>query len=86
MIWPEFEDENGIVITDTDKHISRTGKARMWIMAPKMRSYHKDKIKVSLKGFFMEGGTRVAECEVIEMVDLLINPREPIEVKGRLYD
>jgi hypothetical protein len=76
MIWPEFEDENGDVIIDTNKQISKIGKAKMWIVNPKMRNYHKEKIEIGLKGFFMEGSRRVAECEIIEMMDLRINPTE----------
>jgi hypothetical protein len=48
----------------------------MWIVIPKMRQFHRDKIKVGLKGFFMEGSRRVAECEVIEILGLLTNPIE----------
>jgi len=74
MIWPEFEDENGNVITQSDNPISGTGVARMWIINPATRPFHRDKITVGLKSYFMEGSRRVAECEVIELGDLKINP------------
>lgn len=76
MIWPEFEDEQGNLITDTTTPVSPFGTARMWIIMPKMRPFHKDKIKVGLKGFFREGSRSVAECEVIEIVGLTTNPSE----------
>ena len=85
MIWPEFEDEAGKVILNSAIELPKTGTARMWILMPKMRSYHKTKIHIGLKGFFMEGSRRVADCEVIEIVDLLINPTETIEINGQFY-
>jgi hypothetical protein len=76
MIWPEFEDEKGnLILTDTVP-VQQTGTAKMWILVPEGRNYHKSKIKVGLAGYFMEGSRRVAECEVIEIVDLLSNPTE----------
>src|SRR5687768_4756849 len=55
MIWPEFQDENGNVITRTDSVVAREGIARMWIINPQTRPLHRDKIKLGLKGYFMEG-------------------------------
>jgi len=74
MIWPEFEDEQGNIIIQSDCPISQEGIARMWIIMPPMRLFHRDKINIGLKGFFMEGSRRVAECEVIELIDLKTNP------------
>jgi hypothetical protein len=76
MIWPEFEDEQGDVITDSDLMISVNGTARMWIINPEMRSIHKERIQIGTKGYFMEGARRTAECEVIEIAGLLSNPTE----------
>ena len=76
MMWPEFESENGELILDDSVSVPLSGTARMWIIFPVMRMYHKAKIKVGLKGYFMEGGKRVAECELIEILDLLTNPTE----------
>lgn len=75
MIHPEFEDENGNIILDNKEHILATGTARMWILIPERRNYHEDKIVIGTKGFFMEGNIKVAECEVIEILGLLTNPR-----------
>jgi len=74
MIWPEFEDEDGKVINETQKRVKATGTARMWIIVPKMRQMHRGKIKVGMKGYFMESSRRVAECEVIEILGLNSNP------------
>jgi hypothetical protein len=76
MIWPEFEDQKGNVITDTEERVKTTGTARMWVIIPKMRQMHRDKITIGLKGYFMEGSRRVAECEVIEIVGLNSNPSD----------
>jgi hypothetical protein len=76
MIWPEFEDEQGNVITDTEKRVNSVGTARMWVIVPKMRQMHRDRIRVGVKGYFMEGSRRVAECEVIEIIGLKSNPSE----------
>ncbi|MBL7709028.1 MAG: hypothetical protein JNJ86_08135 [Chitinophagaceae bacterium] len=76
MIWPEFEDSHGNVITQSDIPVPNEGIARMWIIMPPMRLFHRDKIDIGLKGFFMEGSRKVAECEVILLVDLKTNPTE----------
>lgn len=85
MIWPEFEDEDGNVIKNNDVRVQTNGTASMWILMPEMRSYHKTKIKTGLKGYFMEGSRRVAECVIIEILDLHKNPTKPIEINGIIY-
>lgn len=76
MIWPEFENEQGSVITDTETRVNKKGTARMWIITSKMRQMHRDRIKIGVKGYFMEGSRRIAECEVIEIVSLSTNPSQ----------
>lgn len=76
MIWPEFENEIGELLLNDAVSVPMSGTAKMWILDPEMRIYHKGKIQVGLKGYYMEGSKRVAECEVIEILDLLINPTE----------
>jgi hypothetical protein len=71
MIWPEFEDENGGLISSGQ--VPREGTARMWIINYQTRKYHQTRIKKGTKGYFMEGARKTADCEVIEIVDLLIN-------------
>jgi len=74
MIWPEFENTEGEIIVENDKSVPEKGTARMWIIVSENRPYHYDKIKVGLKGYFMEGRKKVAECEVIEILGLKTNP------------
>jgi hypothetical protein len=74
MIWPEFEDSNGNLILNNDFSVPQNGIAQMWIIVPKRRSYHFDKIKPGIIGYFMEGSRKVAECEIVEIVGLLTNP------------
>jgi hypothetical protein len=76
MIHPEFEDDNGEMILEDKEQVSIIGTARMWILIPERRIYHENKILIETKGFFMEGSRKVAECEVIEILGLLTNPRE----------
>ncbi len=74
MIWPEFEDSEGNVILENDKPVPNSGTARMWIINNEMRPNHYERIKVGIKGYFREGATISAECEVIEILDLKTNP------------
>ena len=73
MIWPEFEDESGNVITEDETHVPKEGTARMWIISEGMRPYHKEKIIPGMKGFMMEGHHKTGEYQVIEINGL----REP---------
>jgi hypothetical protein len=41
----------------------------MWIINEANQVLHKERIKIGLKGFFMEGPHKSAECEVIEVVN-----------------
>ncbi len=71
MIWPEFEDESGNVIVSKDTLIAMSGTARMWVISPERRPIHQECIRIGTKAYFMEGKP-VAECEVIEIVGLLL--------------
>lgn len=73
VIWPEFEDENGNIILENEKHVLVSGTARMWIIMPPMRIYHRERIKVGTRGYFLED-RNIAECEVIEICNLNSNP------------
>ncbi len=73
MIWPEFEDSYGNVLLENDSPVPNCGTARMWIIKDEMRPSHYDRIKVGMKGYFIEG-IITAECEVIEILDLKKNP------------
>jgi hypothetical protein len=70
MIWPEFEDENGNLILENDSPVRESGTARMWILVPEHRKYHKEHLKVGATGYFKEGIKSTAICEVIEIIGL----------------
>lgn len=70
MIHPEFLDEKGNVILDRNILMSQTGQAKMWILNDQLRDFHKSKIKIGTKGFFVEGHHKTAICEVIDLVGL----------------
>lgn len=70
MIWPEFLDEEQNVILDKSVRIPSSGKAKMWIINETLKDLHRERIKIGLKAFFVEGPHKVAECEVIETVAL----------------
>ena len=42
----------------------------MWILNPNYYDYHKQRIKLGTKGYFMEGGHKTAECIVIAIIGL----------------
>jgi len=70
IIWPEFEDEEGNVITDKSISVPENGTARMWIINDDFIKYHQGKIKLGTKGYFKEGQRSTAECEVIELINI----------------
>ena len=73
MIHPEFLDNNGNVL-DKDVQVPISGIARMRILSEEMKGIiHRKRIKVGVKGYFMEGGRRVAEAEVTKVVGLKEN-------------
>jgi hypothetical protein len=76
IVWPEFEDANGNVILENDHPVPNEGTALMWVIIPERRIIHKEKIKAGTKGFFREGPTYIADCDVIEIIDLFKNPTE----------
>lgn len=70
MIWPEFLDKQNNIILDKSLRVPDFGNAQMWIINDALVDLHKGRIKIGLKAFFMEGPHKVAECEVIEVVNL----------------
>jgi hypothetical protein len=74
MIHPEFEYSDGNVILYNDRSVPHEGTARMWILINEMRPYHYERVKVGAKGSFREGAKLIADCEIIEILDLRINP------------
>ncbi|HEV7351001.1 hypothetical protein [Telluribacter sp.] len=74
MIYPEFLDESGQVITDLSSRVSEKGRAAMWILNDKMQEYHRDRIRVGTTGYFLEGDKKVATCIVTEIGSLIAEP------------
>ena len=73
MIWPEFEDKEGMLIPEKTQVLS-SGVARMWIVNSEMiEKVHKGRMKIGTKGYFMEGGRKVAEAQIIRLVRLSDN-------------
>jgi len=49
----------------------------MWILIPEMRAeIHRARIQPGVRGYFMEGGRRVAEAVVTRVIGLHTNPNE----------
>jgi hypothetical protein len=69
MIHPEFESGDGGIISE-DEVVPPTGTAGMWILVDEMRNFHRERIRIGVKGFMMEGPYRLAEIVVIEVVSL----------------
>ncbi len=74
MIWPEFEDEKGNIILSRGEPIPSMGTARMWVINDVRRPYHYDRVRIGVKCHFYEGGRKIADCEIIEVLDLIKNP------------
>jgi len=42
----------------------------MYVLNAELRPEHKRRIRVGIKGFFVEGARRTASCEVVEVLGL----------------
>ena len=74
MIYPEFLGKDGQPIEEGIP-VSLDGRASMFILSPEMRaSVHQGRIKIGTRGYFMEGGRKVGCLEVVQVVDLHVNP------------
>ncbi len=67
MIFPEFRDEKGNIITDNSEDVSVEGIADMWIIMPEMIDFHKSKLEIGRRGYLVEGSVKMAECEIISI-------------------
>ncbi|MEQ3515731.1 hypothetical protein ABMY35_20625 [Pseudoalteromonas sp. BZB3] len=71
MIWPELLDENGQVIEDTTPgNAPYKGTANMWILSDEMRDFHRKRIKVGTRGYWVRGPFKVASVTVIKLGEL----------------
>lgn len=69
-IWPRFLDCDG------NEHcsyqvIDSTGLANMYIVSGELaESVHQGRVEVGVQGYLMEGSRRVAEAEIIELLNI----------------
>ena len=68
MVWPEFIDSSGAVLPEGE--VPLEGRALMFIVNPERRQFHKQRIAVGTRGYFVEGPRKVAECEVTAILGL----------------
>jgi hypothetical protein len=74
MVWPEFLDERGIEISNTESQVPPSGNAYMWIV--NFDSYSDIHRTLAVPGaccWFMEGSRRVAEASVVRQIGLLLS-------------
>ena len=62
MVWPEFIGPSGSVLPEGEVPV--TGRAFMFIVNVDRWSFHQERIAPGVRGFFVEGSKKVAECEV----------------------
>jgi hypothetical protein len=71
MIWPEFLDAGGSVISDEQSLVPPEGEAFMWILLfDRMKEYHRVRATPGRHCWFMEGSRKVAEARIIEQIGL----------------
>ena len=74
MIHPEFLDESGNPLEE-EIVVPLTGMASMWILVPQMRAtIHRFKVKIGVRGHFMEGSRKVGDVAIEEIAGLYENP------------
>ncbi|TDE17336.1 hypothetical protein [Dyadobacter psychrotolerans] len=73
IIWPEFEDPAGFLILGKWIPIEPFGTARMWIINRDFITIHKQELSIGTKGYMINGSSKVATCEVIELSNHLQN-------------
>ncbi|MBL8182150.1 MAG: hypothetical protein JNL64_11145 [Blastocatellia bacterium] len=70
MIWPIFLDSNGRFLPENTE-VPNQGIAQMLIVDKGLKeSVHKNRIRVGIRGYFVEGLKRIAEASVTRVVDL----------------
>lgn len=69
MIWPRFLNECGKEL-EQGAEVQMEGEADMYIVMEEMIQQHVPKLSVGVRGYLMEGGWRVAEATVIEVLSL----------------
>ena len=62
MVWPEFVSETADMLSDGV--MPRDGTALMFIVDPEPFEFHRARIKIGVRGYFVEGSHQVGECTV----------------------
>jgi hypothetical protein len=76
MIYPQFLAEDGSVFPE-GRPVPVSGLATMWILSHQMRvEVHRERVRVGVRGYMMEGPRRVAEAVVTRVVGLHTNGGE----------
>lgn len=65
MIYPEFEDSKGEPL-NSETPINDQGFANMWILNSDHFAYHRERLKIGIKGTFNEGKV-IADCEIVSL-------------------
>lgn len=76
IVYPEILNSITREPFESEVPIPENGIATMWILSPEFRPLHQQRIKPGTRGYFMEGNTKVAVCEVTRIVGLFSNPAE----------
>lgn len=76
MIHPEFLDAAGEPLPK-DRPVPLVGRASMWILVAEMRAFvHRARLRVGVRGHFMEGARRIGDVEVETIEGLHANPSQ----------
>ncbi len=68
MIHPEFLDSRGEILPI--EPLPMLGQANRSILKRELCDFHRQPIKPGVRGYFVEGPTRVGVCEVVEVLGL----------------
>lgn len=69
MIWPEFISGDRQVLPKGE--VPLAGLALMYIVNLDNEPYHRGRISTGVRGWFVEGPRKVAECEIVAINGLL---------------
>ena len=73
MIHPEFLDGVGHPLAE-NVAVPLSGTASMWILSPEMRaSIHRRRVKIGVRGHFMEGPRKIGDLTIEEIAGLNTN-------------
>jgi len=68
IVWPQFIDADGSMLPEGEVPVE--GRALMFIVNPERRLFHRRRVAVGIRGFFMEGPKKVADCEITAVLGL----------------